>query len=105
MTLRSISICPPILAKTWKSIGGNLPSEPINVIREDPAEKDLLYVGTDLGVYCSLDRGQTWHSLCNHLPTCAVHDLAIHPRDGALVIGTHGRSAFVLDAKEIRKHK
>lgn len=91
--------------KTWKSLAGNLPSESINVIREDPGDKDILYLGTELGVYCSLNRGKTWHSLCNHLPTTAVHDIAVHPREGDLVIGTHGRSAFVLDAKEIRKKK
>jgi len=91
--------------KTWKSIAGNLPSESINVMREDPFDKDILYVGTDLGIYCSIDRGKTWYSLCNHLPTTPVHDIAVHPREGDLVIGTHGRSAFVLDAKEIRKKK
>jgi photosystem II stability/assembly factor-like uncharacterized protein len=91
--------------RTWKSIANNLPSESVNVIREDPFDKDVLYVGTDLGAYCSIDRGTTWHSLCNHLPTCAVHDVAVHPRDGDIVIGTHGRSVFVMDAKEIKKIK
>jgi len=91
--------------KTWKSLAGNLPSESINVIREDPFDKDILYVGTELGAYCSIDRGKTWHSLCNHLPTTPVHDIAVHPREGDLVVGTHGRSVFVLDAKEIRKIK
>jgi len=91
--------------QTWKSIGANMPSEGINVIREDPFDKDILYVGTELGIYCSIDRGKSWHSLCNHLPTTPVHDIAVHPRDGDLVIGTHGRSAFVLDAKKIREIK
>ncbi len=88
---------------TWRSIANNLPFEAINVIREDPFERDLLYVGTELGIYCSMDRGKTWHSLTHGLPTVAVHDIAVHPRDGDLVIGTHGRSAFVLDAKRIRE--
>lgn len=87
--------------KTWKSIAGNLPSEGINVIREDPRNKNILYVGTELGVYVTLDRGQTWHSLCNNLPTTPVHDLVIHPRENEMVIGTHGRSCFVLDVKPI----
>jgi hypothetical protein len=87
--------------KTWKSIAGNLPSEGINVIREDPRDKNILYVGTELGVYVTLDRGQTWHSLCNHLPTTPVHDLVIHPREHELVIATHGRSFFILDVKPI----
>jgi hypothetical protein len=87
--------------KTWRSIAGNLPSEGINVIREDPRDKDILYVGTELGVYVTQDRGQTWHSLCNHLPTTPVHDLVVHPREHELVIATHGRSCFVLDVKSI----
>ena len=90
--------------KTWKSITGNLPSEPINVVRDDPRNKNILYVGTDHGgVYTSLDRGKTWYSLCNNLPTAAVHDLVVHPRDNELVIGTHGRSIFVLDVEKIQK--
>jgi len=90
--------------KTWKSIVGNLPSEPINVIREDPRREDILYVGTDHGgVYTSLNKGVSWYSLCNNLPTAAVHDMAVHPRDNELVIGTHGRSAFVLDVEPIQK--
>ena len=91
--------------KSWKSISGTMPSESINVIREDPSDKDILYVGTELGMYCSIDRGKTWHSLCNHLPTTPVHDIAVHPIEGDLVIGTHGRSAFVLDTRKIKEIK
>ena len=87
--------------ETWQSLAGNLPPESVNVVAEDPAKEEVLYAGTDLGVYVSLDRGMTWHSLCNHLPTTPVHDLLVHPRDKDLVIGTHGRSAFVLDVREI----
>ena len=60
-------------------------------------------VGTDLGVYASLDRGESWHSLGKTLPTTPVHDLVVHPRENELVIGTHGRSVFVLDAAPIRE--
>ncbi|MGI9467053.1 MAG: WD40/YVTN/BNR-like repeat-containing protein [Rubripirellula sp.] len=91
--------------KTWNSIVSNLPAESINVIREDPTDKDILYVGTELGAYCSIDKGNTWHSLCSTLPTCAVHDLEVHAGTGDLVAGTHGRSVFVLPAKEIQKIK
>ncbi|MFC1600929.1 WD40/YVTN/BNR-like repeat-containing protein [Candidatus Sumerlaeota bacterium] len=91
--------------KTWKSIAGNMAAESINVIREDPSDKDILYVGTELGAYCSLDRGKSWHSLSNHLPTTPVHDIAVHPTEGDLVIGTHGRSAFVLDTEKIKQRK
>ncbi len=90
--------------KTWISIAGNLPSEPINVIREDPNSRDILYVGTEPGVYVSIDRGKTWFSLCNNLPTTPVHDMIVHPRDNELVIGTHGRSVYVLDVKIIQKY-
>ena len=82
--------------RSWISIASNLPSEPINVIREDPEEKNILYLGTDLGVYVSLDRGKSWFSLCNNLPTTPVHDLAVHPGERELVAGTHGRSVHVL---------
>jgi len=85
----------------WEPIRGNLPSESINVVIEDPREKNILYVGTDLGVYVSLDRGTNWISLCNGLPTTPVHDLVIHPREHELVIGSHGRGVFVLDMSDI----
>ena len=87
---------------TWTSIAGNLPDEPVNVVCEDPEKPGILYAGTDLGVYVTLDGGQTWSSLCNHLPAASVTDMVVHPRDGELVAGTHGRSIFVLDVKPIR---
>ena len=70
-------------------------------MREDPKNKNVLYAGADLGVYVSTDRGTTWHSLCNNLPTMPVYDLFVHPRDNEVAIGTHGRSVFVLDATKI----
>ncbi|HEX5474495.1 MAG TPA: hypothetical protein VFX12_07545 [Vicinamibacterales bacterium] len=90
---------------TWRSISGNLPSECVNVVREDPRNRDVLYAGTDLGVYASLDRGSTWVSLASTLPSTPVEDLVIHPRDDEIVIGTHGRSVFVLDARPIQGWK
>lgn len=88
--------------ESWTSIRGNLPSESVNVIREDPHDAGVLYVGTDLGVYVSTDGGGTWHSLSVNLPTTPVHDLQIHRRDDELVIGTHGRSVFVLELEHVR---
>ncbi|KPK74681.1 MAG: hypothetical protein AMJ79_13475 [Phycisphaerae bacterium SM23_30] len=88
--------------QNWQSIAGNLPSESINAVREDPQKNNVLYVGTDLGVYTSLDRGKTWHSLCNNLPTTPVHDMVVHPQENELIIGTHGRSVFILDVKPIQ---
>ncbi|NOR15994.1 MAG: hypothetical protein GQ544_09830 [Candidatus Aminicenantes bacterium] len=91
--------------QTWTSITGNLPSEPINVVKEDPKKEGILYIGTDLSAYVTLDLGQTWYSLSNYLPTTPVYDLVIHPRADELVVGTHGRSCFVLDVKPIQNTK
>jgi len=87
--------------KTWVSIAGNLPAEPINVVREDPSRKDLLYVGTDMGVYVSYDGGGTWEPLQGGLPHTPVHDLVIQPRDNEMVIATHARSVWALPLKYV----
>lgn len=83
--------------KTWKSIKSNLPFGWVHVIREDVKNKNLLFVGTEFGIFASLDGGASWFSLMNGLPTVAVHDIAIHPRDNDLIIGTHGRGIWILD--------
>jgi photosystem II stability/assembly factor-like uncharacterized protein len=83
--------------KTWVSIAGNIPGGPVNVVREDPKVKGLLYAGTDTGVYVSRDSGATWDVLGSGLPTSYVWDLAIHPRDNALVIATNGRGMWLID--------
>ena len=82
---------------TWKDISGNIPAGPVNVIREDPKQKNILYAGTDVGVYVSLDSGEHWEVL-GDLPCAYVHDLAIHPRENMIIVATHGRGMFVLDA-------
>jgi photosystem II stability/assembly factor-like uncharacterized protein len=89
--------------KTWNSIKGNLPEEPVNAIREDPVNENILYLGTDLTVYVTIDRGRTWYSLKNNLPTNAVYDLRVHPRENELIIGTHGRGVFILPVKHIQQ--
>jgi photosystem II stability/assembly factor-like uncharacterized protein len=83
--------------KTWVSIAGNIPGGPVNVVREDPKVKGILYAGTDTGVYVSRDGGATWDVLGSGLPTSYVGDLAIHPRDNALVIATNGRGMWMID--------
>jgi photosystem II stability/assembly factor-like uncharacterized protein len=83
--------------KTWVSIAGNIPGGPVNVVREDPKVKGILYAGTDTGVYVSRDGGATWDVLGGNLPTSYVWDLAIHPRDNALVIATNGRGMWMID--------
>jgi photosystem II stability/assembly factor-like uncharacterized protein len=89
---------------SWDDISGNIPLGPVNVIREDPVEQDILYVGTDIGVYVSRDRGKTWEVL-GDLPSTYVHDLVIHPRDNMIVIATHGRGIWVLDADDVNGGK
>jgi photosystem II stability/assembly factor-like uncharacterized protein len=83
---------------SWRSITGDLPhSGPVKTIREDPANPNLLFAGTEFGAWVSFDRGGRWHTLGAGLPTVAVDDLTIQPRDHALVAATHGRSIWVLD--------
>lgn len=89
--------------ETWTRISYGLPNEPINVVREDPLVRDLLYVGTDLGVFLSWDAGATWTVMTGNLPHVPVHDLQVHPRDRELVLATHGRSVFVADVSLIQQ--
>jgi photosystem II stability/assembly factor-like uncharacterized protein len=89
--------------KTWRSISGGLPAETINVVREDPTKKDVLYVGTDMGVYVSLDGGNTWATLHGGMPNLPVHDLAIQARDNEIVAATHARSVYVLPLKYVHE--
>jgi hypothetical protein len=87
--------------ETWKEIDGELPFEPINVVKEDVLNENLLFVGTDNGVYASLDRGKTFMAMNGDLPRVAVHDLVVHPREKELVLGTHGRSIYIASVREI----
>ncbi|MGH7500774.1 MAG: WD40/YVTN/BNR-like repeat-containing protein [Longimicrobiales bacterium] len=85
---------------SFRSIASNLPTgspDFAHVIREDPTNPDLLFVGTDVGAYVSLDRGTTWQKFMFGMPTVPVHDLKIHPRDRELIAGTHGRSIYIAD--------
>ena len=81
---------------SWRSIASNLPTGSVYVIEEDPKNPDLLYVGTEFGLFASIDQGSSWTRWKN-LPTVAVYDLVVHPRDNDLVLGTHGRSIIVYD--------
>jgi photosystem II stability/assembly factor-like uncharacterized protein len=87
--------------KTWKSIVGNLPAETINVVREDSKNKDILYVGTDMGVFVTFNGGDTWESLHGGMGHLPVHDMVIQERDYDLVIATHARGCFVLPLKTV----
>jgi photosystem II stability/assembly factor-like uncharacterized protein len=83
--------------RTWTSLRSSLPFGWVHVIREDSRNKNLLFVGTEFGIWASLDGGATWFSLRNNLPTAAVHDILIHPRQRDLVIGTHGLGIWIMD--------
>lgn len=88
--------------QTWNRIGTDLPIEPVNVIKEDPKNANLLYVGTDHGLYISLNRGKSFMHMNKDLPAVPVHDLVIHPRDNELVVGTHGRSIYLADVQHVQ---
>jgi hypothetical protein len=77
----------------------------VNVVVEDPVNRDLLYVGTDHGTYLTLDGGKAWHLLAGNLPNVANYDMMVHPRDNELLIATHGRSVFVMDVKPLQALK
>lgn len=81
--------------KTWKEIVNGLPNDPINVVREDPVVKGLLFAGSERAVYVSFDDGEHWQSLRLNMPATSIRDLVI--KDDDLVIGTHGRSFWILD--------
>jgi photosystem II stability/assembly factor-like uncharacterized protein len=83
--------------QTWTSLAAGLPDKAVNVIREDPVNPKLLFVGVDFGLYVSIDGGRTWADMHNNMPTQPVHDLQIHPRDHDLIVGTHGRGIFIAD--------
>lgn len=89
--------------QNWESIKANIPYGPVNVIREDPKDENILYVGTDYGVFVSTNRGESWDALTGSLPTTYVHDLQIHPRDDMAVIATHGRGIWVLDVRLLKQ--
>ncbi|WP_062053632.1 VPS10 domain-containing protein [Aquimarina longa] len=80
--------------QNWKNIGSNLPISAINVIKEDPENENILYLGADNGAYVSLDKGTTWQVFSNGLPNVAVHDIVIQPDKKDLLLGTHGRGIY-----------
>ncbi|HXN22687.1 MAG TPA: hypothetical protein VOA41_08090 [Candidatus Dormibacteraeota bacterium] len=84
---------------TWKAISSGIPKKAgsVHVIREHPQNHNLLFAGTEFGMYASWDRGASWWPFRLNLPTVPVYDIAIHPRDNDLIVATHGRSIWILD--------
>lgn len=89
--------------RTWESLAEGISFGPVNIIREDPKNRNVLYVGTDVGVYVSLDRGRTWEALARDMPSTFVHDLVVHPRDDIMVAATHGQGMFAFDVRQLQR--
>ena len=85
---------------TWNPLNGNLKGEVARTLTEDVKNPDVLYLGTETGLFVSLDRGRNWRRVKANLPTVRIDEIVIHPRDNALLLATHGRSIWVLDHLE-----
>src|SRR5438105_3689592 len=85
--------------RTWKPIckGITEADGTVHVVREDPANPNLLFAGTEFGMFVSFNRGESWEKMKNGLPSVPVFDIHIHPREHDLIVGTHGRSIWILD--------
>ena len=89
--------------QTWKDISGNIPASPVNVIKEDSENGNILYLGTDNGAYVSFDMGTSWEAFSNGLPNVAVHDIVIQPEAKDLLLGTHGRSIYIANVEPLQQ--
>src|SRR5256886_1471263 len=76
------------LGQTWRSIAGNLKGEVLKTVTEDPKNPDVLYVGTETGLFVSLDRGKSWTRFKANLPTVRIDEITIHPRENAMILAT-----------------
>ncbi len=84
--------------RTFTSISANLPAYGnVQVVRQDPKNRNLLFVGTEFGLFVSLDGGTSWNRFMNGYPTVRTDDILIHPRDGDLIVATHGRGVWIAD--------
>jgi photosystem II stability/assembly factor-like uncharacterized protein len=86
--------------QTFKSIVNNLAGENVRTLTEDQRNRDVLYIGTETGIFLSLDRGASWQRLKANLPNVRVDEITLHPRDNAMLVATHGRALWVLDHLE-----
>jgi hypothetical protein len=86
--------------QSFRSIRGNLDGENVRTLTEDTRNGDVLYIGTETGLFVSLDRGTSWERLRSNLPTVRIDEITIHPRDNAMIVATHGRALFILDHLE-----
>jgi photosystem II stability/assembly factor-like uncharacterized protein len=84
--------------QTWRSMTSNLKGEIARTLSEDLKNPDVLYLGTETGLFVTLDRGRSWKRLKANLPTVRIDEIALHPRDNAMILATHGRAIWVLDS-------
>jgi photosystem II stability/assembly factor-like uncharacterized protein len=92
--------------ETWASVSGDLPEGTVYAVVEDHKNPALLFVGTEMGVYATLDGGKSWFQVASNLPPYAlVNDLLIHPRENDLVAATHGRGLFIADISPLQEMK
>ena len=89
--------------KTWTTIVNGIPKSPANVIKEDPVNENVLYLGTDNGAYVSFNSGQNWEAFSKNLPAVAVHDMVVQEQTNDLLIGTHGRSIYLANVAALQK--
>ena len=82
---------------TFHSLNGNLKGETARTLTEDQKNPDVLYLGTETGIFLTLDRGKTWRRLKANFPSVRVDEITLHPRDNAMLVATHGRSLWILD--------
>jgi photosystem II stability/assembly factor-like uncharacterized protein len=86
--------------RTWRSIVSNLKGEVARTLTEDIKNPDVLYLGTETGLFVTLDRGKSWVRIKANLPTVRIDEITIHPRDNAMILATHGRAIWILDHLE-----
>ncbi len=89
---------------SWTTIGKDLPAEPINVVKEDPVNDSIIYVGTDGGLYISIDKGNSFMLWNSGMPkSVPVHDIVIQQRENEIVLGTHGRSIYIAKLEDVQR--
>ncbi|HEX6974409.1 MAG TPA: hypothetical protein VF147_08410, partial [Vicinamibacterales bacterium] len=86
--------------QTFTSLASTLKGEVVKTLTEDLKNPDVLYVGTETGLFASIDRGRTWNRLKGNFPTVRVDEITLHPRDNAMIVATHGRAIWILDHLE-----
>ncbi len=83
--------------QTWQAAAGNLNDQVVKTLTEDQRNADVLYIGTETGLFVSVDRAKSWVRIRANLPTVRIDEITLHPRDNAMILATHGRAIWILD--------